>query len=87
MTTDWHRADQGDLPERGMIISLVRWPADPKDTAVKVYERMRVEVVFSDPVVKVLGPGLPFEDDLRVELPERPDNPAGQEIIMWKERP
>lgn len=69
-----------------MIVSLVRWPADPRDPAVKVYERMRVEVVFSDPVVKVLGPGLPWEDARRVELPDRPDNPAGQEIIMWKER-
>lgn len=84
---EWRRADLGDVPERGQIVSLVRYPADRRDTSVKVYERMRVEVVLEKPTVKVLGPSLPFEDDARVDLPGRPDGEAcGSEFILWRER-
>lgn len=83
--SDWRRADLGDLPERGTIVALVKYPADKRDTSVKFYERMRVEVVFDDPV-RVMGPGLPFEDALPLDLPGRPEDGIGQEIIMWKER-
>lgn len=83
----WRRADLGDMPERGQIISLVVWSADPRDTTVKIYERMRVEIVFTEPKARILGPGLPFEMIERFEMPERPAEPGfGPEIMLWRER-
>lgn len=83
--SEWRRADLGDMPEQGQIITLVRFSGARGDMSVKVYERMRVEVIFTDPV-RILGPGLPFEDGGRVELPERPEGSAGQDMILWRER-
>jgi hypothetical protein len=79
----WHRADQGDLPQVGAVISMVVWRA--KDSTVVIKERMRVEVVYADPLL-IAGPSLPFERDDRVVLPERPDNPEGGTITMWRMR-
>lgn len=84
--SEWRRADQGDLPERGQIITLVKFSSDPRVTNVKVYERMRVEVILEKPTVKVLGPTLPFVDSLPIDLPERPDNPSGPTMLLWRER-
>ncbi len=83
----WRRADLGDLPERGQIVTLVRFPSDRRDTTMKVWERMRVEVILTKPSVRIMGPGLPFVDELPLELPARPeDEPGGTEYILWRER-
>lgn len=76
----WRRADQGDMPPVGQIISVVVFNA--ADQSYEVIERLRVEVVMAG---KFYGPSLPFEGNERVVVPERPEEIAGEQAIMWTE--
>lgn len=80
--SDWHRADHGDLPEPGSIISMVRYPVG--DHSVQVTKRMAVAVVLGG-AGRFYGPMLPFVSDEDVELPGRPDDAVGPAAIYWKE--
>jgi len=83
----WRRADEGDLPERDTIISMVKYSTDVKNPTMTVYERMRVEIVFADPTPRIFGPMLPTvgEEPLG-DIPPKPDNPSGKYVLLWRER-
>lgn len=77
----WHRADEGDLPVRGQVISMVDYP---ESGGVKVWGRLRVEVVLTSPRPSIYGASLPFNHGDSVDLPGRPENHFGR-ALFWKE--
>lgn len=79
---DWHRADQGDLPEQGQIITMLEFA--PETAGVKIWGRMRVEVVLDGTRPGVYGATLPSRADVTENLPERPAEVFGK-VLMWRE--
>lgn len=78
----WRRADHGEVPEVGQIISSVVYPADTQASVI-VYGKMRVEAVMHGASgVVIVGPNLANE---RVEdLPGRPKDIVGKRGIFWR---
>ena len=81
--SDWRRADLGDAPEPGQIISMVVYDSD--GTKVTVYERFQVACVLAPDHIRVYGASLPFLSDERLKPPGKPDNPIGPTMILWRE--
>lgn len=79
--SEWKRLDHGEFPAVGEIVAVVTWRAGQMPVEVK--ERMRVEVVF-ERTRSIHGPSLPFLEGRRIQLPDRPDNPEGDKIVMWR---
>lgn len=77
----WRRADLGELPERGQIISVVRYT---EAGGVSVVERLHVASVIEGTDHVIFGPSLPFNSDERIELPGQPDEFNGPVAILWK---
>ena len=77
----WRRADLGDVPERGDVISMVIFEMDG---GLRVWPAMRCEVVMEMPKVAIHGPGI--EGSLiDFEIPKRPAGVLGK-VIMWRKR-
>lgn len=79
--TGWIRLTPETLPERGMVVSTVRYP---EQGHVRIMERMRVEIVFADPP-GIYGPGLPFVQTVHDDLPGRPDDEPFGTVTFWRE--
>ena len=79
----WHRADLDDMPERGMEVTSIQYPAnDP--SAVVVYPRLRVEVAMvSKNGATVWGALLDYGGGA-VDIPPRPDVIIGRRAIYWR---
>ena len=81
MTGEWRRVDEGDMPRVGQLITMVDYPAE--GAQVKVWERLRVEVVLTQPRPGVYGASeAPHRDS--IDLPGRPENHFGR-ATFWKE--
>ena len=82
--SEWRRADLGDPPVVGDIITLVEYRIE--DSTVKVWDRLQVEIVMGEGgAVRVYGATSHVERRLR-DLPDRPVEFAGPKALLWKER-
>lgn len=81
--SDWHRADEGDVPNVGDEISMCVYQLG--DTSVKRWHRMRVEIIYATPgtTPRILGPGLWAGDEPEPDWPERPEQINGR-AIFWR---